>query len=556
MKRFVIQVFLLYCCLFVYSRPAVPDDSLLGYFRFDGTLKEARGVIKKGQMQGVSPAADRSGEPGKAIRLELDYKKNKQSFISIPFDINPGTHPFLTITFWIQMNVTNLSCGILHQGERGWRKDEDYRGLFTGMEDGMLHWKACCGSDGSLTGPEVIGKSWTFVALVYDRDDQATRMVVNDRVYASPSKMRNGGKQLGIGPFPGQIDELRIYSRVLSLEELEALYGKPITRDTAEYAIARREDYKARMRKEEADKVEIASVWVVGDDKFPLHDSAGSHTVTGILSKGDTFRVAEKVKKYTLIESAQGTRGWVTISSVNDHCYPKGGSYLLFSVKAIFKTIFNFTNIRSWIIAVIFAVILFFAYRKYDKLDSFLNKIVRRDPLAQGASKSEGGSSGNILKKVFPLPKLRWWPLGTGVILTAVMFITLLIDGYEVEWFVNSGFHIIPAGYTRTIHWVLYITFMLSMLMFVVMVIESFVVVGPIMAVPRVIILSLLICMTVLVTYYLAIFIMIIVLIMLALYIFSSASSGSYKCPYCGRTFSSSAGRSGTCPHCGGSVRT
>jgi hypothetical protein len=538
-----------------YSRPAVPEDSLLGFFRLDGTLKEARGMIKKGTMQGVSPAADRSGEPGKAIRLELDYNKNKQSFISIPLDINPGTHPLLTITFWIQMNVTNLSCGILHQGERGSGKEEDFRGVYTGMEDGMLHWKACCGSDGSLSGPEVIGKEWTFVALIYDRDDQATRLVVNDQVFAGPSKLKNGGKQIGIGPFPGQIDELRVYSRVLSLAELENLYGKSITKDTARYAIAIREDYKARMRKEESDKIKPGSSWVVGEDKFPVHDSAGSHTVTGILSKGDTFRVAEKINKYVLLVAAGGSQGWVTISSINDHCYPEGGSYLLFSLKSWLKTIFNFTSIRSWIIALIFAVVLFFVYRKYDKLDSFLNKAVSRDPMAQGSSKSEGGGSRNVLKKVFPLPKFRWWPLSIGVILAVVMLIALIVNSHEVEWFVNSGFHLIPSGYTRTIHWVLYSTFILLMLMYVVMVIESFVVVGPFMALPRVIILSILICMSVLVTYYLAIFLIFIVFIMVVLYAFSSASS-NYKCPYCGRTFSANAGRSGTCPHCGGSVRT
>ena len=174
----------------------------------------------------------------------------------------------------------------------------------------------------------------------------------------------------------------------------------------------------------------------------------------------------------------------------------------------------------------------------------------------QGGSKSEGGSSGNILKKVFPLKRMRWWPLTIGAILALVVFIALIWNGGETEWFINDGIKLIPSGYTRSIHWVLYITFMTLMFMYIVMIIESFVVVGPIMAVPRIIILTILMLMAVLVTYYLSVLVVIIAIVMLVLYLLSAAGSSQYKCPHCGRTFTSSVGSSGTCPHCGGGVRT
>ncbi|MEI6883689.1 MAG: LamG-like jellyroll fold domain-containing protein [Bacteroidota bacterium] len=557
MKRYSISIVLLLICSFVFSQQAIPADGLLGFFKLDGSSKETDGRIKPGKSQGVKPAADRFGNQGKASGLSYDFKKGKRSSISIPLDINQSKQPFLTVSFWICLNTSNMESGILYQSDNDWSQTDHYRGIYVEREGGLIKWTACCGSDGSLVGPEVLAKSWTFIALVYDRDDQALRMIVNDKVYASPAKMRDGAGNLRIGPFDGQVDELRIYSRVLTLPELEALYGKPITTDTSEYAILKREDYKSRMKKEEMDKVQPNMTFVVSEDKFPVHDSAGSNNSVAFLSKGDTFRILSIVKKSALVLIPDGRQGYMTISSINDGAYLKGSSYMAHEAKVILGSIFNFTNIRSWIVAVLFAIVLYFVYRKYDIIDNTLNRIGRRDPLYQGGSKSEGGISGNILNKVFPLRRMRWWPLTIGAILALVVFIALIWNGGETEWFINSGFSLIPSGYTRTIHWVLYITFMTLMFMYIVMIIESFVVVGPIMAIPRILILSILICMAILVTYYLSILIVIIAIVMLVLYIIAAGGSESkYKCPHCYRTFTSSAGSSGTCPHCGGGVRT
>jgi len=556
MKRFFISITLLLISLFAYPQQAIPTNGLLGFFKLDGSAKEADGHIKPGKMQGVKPANDRFGSQGKAISLAYDFRHNKRSFISIPMDISPNKQPFLSITFWIQLNTSNMESGILYQSDNDWSRSDYYRGIYAERNNGFVRWTACCGSDGSLEGPEILAKSWTFIALVYDRDDQAMRLVVNDQVFSSASKMRDGYPFLRIGPFDGQVDELRIYSRILSLEELSSLYGKNITKDTSGYAIQKRADYKARMQREELEKVKPNTTYVVADDKFAIHDSAGSYNAIAYLSKGDTFRVLQIVKKSALLLLTDGKQGYATISSINNDAYPKGGSYLFHEFKVILQSIFNFTNIRSWIIAVLFAILLYFVYKKYDIIDNLLNRIGRRDPMFQGGSKSEGGSSGNILKRVFPLKRMRWWPLTIGAILALVVFIALIWNGGETEWFINDGFKFIPSGYTRSIHWVLYITFITLMFMYIVMIIESFVVVGPIMAVPRIIILTILMLMAVLVTYYLSVLVVIIAIVMLVLYMLSAAGSSQYRCPHCGRTFTSSGGSSGTCPYCGGGVRT
>jgi len=556
MKRVLISTISLLLCMLAYTQQPMPANGLLGYYKLDGNAKEADGKIKTGKMQGTKPAPDRFGIPGKAIGLMYDVKRYNRNFITIPLDINPNKQPLLTITFWIQMNNSNISSGILYQSDNDWSKDKYSRGIYTERDGNFMRWTACCGSDGSLAGSEVLAKNWVFIALVYDRDDQATRLVVNDQVYASASKMRDGAPHLRIGPFDGQIDELRIYARVLTLAELVTLYGNDITKDTSEYSIAKRADYKARMAKEEREKVQPNTTYVVADDKFAIHDSAGSQNVISVLAKGDTFRVLQVVKNSALLLLPDGKQGYATISSINNASYLKGGSYLFHAFKIIVGSIFNFTNIRSWIIAVIFAIILYFVVKKYDFIDTMLNKLGRRDPMYEGGSKSEGGSSENILKKVFPLKRMRWWPITIGAIFALVVFVSLLWNSGEVEWFLNEGFRVIPSGYTRSIHWVLYITFMTLMFMYIVMIIESIVVVGPLMAIPRVIILTVLMLMALLVTYYLSVLVLIIAIVMLVLFMLSAAGSGQYRCPHCGRSFSSSPGSSGSCPYCGGGVST
>ena len=242
MKRIYLVYILLFACSFAHPQQAPPTNGLLGFFKLDGNAKEAEGRISPGKQQGVKPAADRLGNHGKAVGLSYDLKTNKRSFISIPIDINRKNSPLLTITFWIQMNNSNLASGILYQSENEWSRTNYYRGVYVERNEGYLTWTACCGSDGALHGPLVLAKAWAFIALVYDRDDQAMRMVVNDQVYSSAANMRDGIDRLRIGPFDGQIDELRVYSRVLTLAELESLYGKAITKDTSDYPIAKRSD--------------------------------------------------------------------------------------------------------------------------------------------------------------------------------------------------------------------------------------------------------------------------------------------------------------------------
>jgi hypothetical protein len=543
-------------CLSAHSRQPVSDGGGPGYFPLDGSTKEADGKGKPGKMIAVKAVADRFGQPGKALGLSFDYAKGKESRLYLPVNINPDKYPQLTLTFWIKMNRSNQKSWVITLFDNLYNQDSDFRGLYTRLNNGYYRYTACCGKDGLLEGEEVTAGNWTFIALVYDRDNQAMRLVVNDRVFASPARMMTGADKIRIGPFDGNIDELRIFPRVLSLDELAALSGSQIVHDTTGYPIEKRTDYRALRDKESMAKIHVNDVFTVATGKLSLHDTAGSFNVTSFLEKTDTFRI-ERIEGKSAFIRGSGKEGYVTLGTIGEDAYPRGSSYFAHEAGVIFRSIFNFTLVRSWIIAVVCAVLLFFVVKKYDGIDRLINRLGRRDPLAGGGSKREGGTSENFLKRIFPLKRMRWWPLLIGAILALVVLVSLFWDSRETEWFLNGGISFLPKGFTRSVHWFLYISLMILAVMYLVMILESFVLVGPWLAPLRVLILTLLIFMAVLVTFYLSVLLLIIAVVMLVLYMFAAGTSRSeYRCPHCYRSFTSTPGSSGSCPYCGGGVTT
>jgi hypothetical protein len=215
----------IFILLFLFSRLALPAQQAAlaggpeGLFNLDGNAREAEGKYKPGKLNSVKPAENRFGEQGKACSLILDNKKGKESCLYLPVNINQDKLPQITLTFWIRMNKSSQKSWVLTLYDNEYNQNDDYRGVYTHRSGDFYRWIACCGKDGSLDGPEVIAGSWTFIALVYDRDNQAMRMIVNDQVYASAAGMRTGMDKIRIGPFDGLIDELRIYSRILDLKD-------------------------------------------------------------------------------------------------------------------------------------------------------------------------------------------------------------------------------------------------------------------------------------------------------------------------------------------------
>ena len=475
----------------------------------------------------------------------------EQKPIVLQTDASAKTLPVTTITLWFRPGKSFSSNPLVNTGDRG-----ADRALFTDLSDNVWHWSMQCGKDGSLEGPVVLVDQWTFFAMIYDQKNQEARFIVNDQLYKSRARTGRGTDRIVIGGFNGTINDLRVYNRLLTLPELESLYGKKIAAEEQDLVIADRYSYKEKKAREEAESVKPGDRYIVNTSDFILRDSVRSSSYRSVLKEGDTLAVTSTLKDWLEVSFNDTVNGFVSRKYLLDNAYAENSSAMMHTFRQSVHNIFDFTSLRSWIIFLSMAVVLFFAKRYFYLLDVMLNRLRRNDPAASGGSKSGGpAKKSTFLNRIFPPKRMQWWSMAIGAVAGLALIAALIIDQGETEWFFNEGINLLPVGFDRGIHWFLFALTWFVLLGLTAMVLESYVVAGPAVMWIRVPVLLILNVMTFVVSIFLSIVLAIALLVMLAINIFGSGSS-NYKCPHCGRTFSAGSGSTGSCPYCGGGVST
>lgn len=525
-------------------------------FRLNGNGINASGagkaVIKNGKT-----TEGHEGNAGSAVAFTFDNKTHSKYIrnITFPVDINPAKCPQLTMTFWVKATNSNFPMFLLGNGT-----DPYTRGVIIRNEDSQYRLGANCGEDGMLWGPPLV-EGWNFIAVLYDYKNQEVRMVVNDLVYSSRGTTRSGEEKAFVGALNGAIDDIRFYDRLLTQAEIEEISGKSITRNGERLTIKDKYSYRDRMKLEKKNKLKINGKYIVDSENFLVTDTAKMPNTKATLQKGDTLVVLDKPSdNWYRIGYQNGKNGFARRSAIVNNAYPEGTSVLLFRLSNWFSHIFNFTKLSSWIAVLVCAVLLFLVKRYFVQLDHFLLHLrPSRDEYEDGGSKSGTSrlKSKNLLLKIYPIRSYPWYPLLTGILLGATLFIGSFWDTYEMEWYFNEGINLLPIGYDRPVHWFLYAMTLIIFFLTLSWIIESFVLGGPFIGLVRIIILLVINFMSLLVSFFLLLLITLFILVMIGLWVFgNTVGSGSYKCPSCGRTFSAGAGSSVSCPGCGARLST
>ncbi|MBK7028112.1 MAG: hypothetical protein IPH45_02405 [Bacteroidales bacterium] len=527
-------------------------------YLFDGNILNSAPGGGKAKIKQGNIASGHDGKAHSAYSFSIHPKTYNSSVqnMNFPIDINPSKFPLLTITAWVKATNCFRKMLVLVNGT-----DKYARGLIIDKHDDNFRFGMNCGKDGILYGPPLIDE-WTFIAMIYDSRNQAARFIINDQVYSSRATTRDNADKAFVGAFNGTIDDIRFFDRILTQAEIEQLSGKPITGNLSELEIKDRYSYKEKRKLKEENKIKVGDIYIVDAPEYKLFDTTNQTNATKILGEGDTLYVISKYDDgWYKVTVNGGASGFTTRGTIIKYAYPSGGSSFFHKLSYEFSHIFDFTKLRSWIIVAIFAIILFFVKRYFIRLDLLLIRLRKGgDEFAGGGSKNDTSSHSqgiNFLHKIYPVKAFQWYPLLTGLLLGATLFIGSFWDGYEMEWFYNEGFNILPIGYDRPIHWFFYGMTLLTILLTISWCIESFVVAGPWVGLLRILILFILNFMSLLVSFFLLVLVAAFVLIMIGLWVFgNTVGSGSYKCPSCGRSFSASAGSSVSCPGCGASLST
>nr|WP_319494010.1 LamG-like jellyroll fold domain-containing protein [uncultured Desulfobacter sp.] len=211
------------------------SDGLLAYYPFDGDSNDISGNGNHGTESGG--LTYKMGVSGEAASFD-----GVDDYIRVPSHSTLNPEDQLTISFWIKVdNFTNTWSPLIHKGGAHlsesvnreytvWLQDiSTFHFASAGDNLAQQTLNACC------AGKDI----WTHFVGVIDRQQHKMRIYVNgilkNEITDAYSTFNNNLNDLIIGwteeisssysPFKGRLDELRIYSRALSEDEVSILYN-------------------------------------------------------------------------------------------------------------------------------------------------------------------------------------------------------------------------------------------------------------------------------------------------------------------------------------------
>ena len=208
----------------------LPNAGLVGWYPFNGSANDSSGNGNNGTAASVTPVADRFGNQGGAYQFN-----GSTSEVLLPNNFQTQS---LTICAWYYVTQVGYDRAIFMEYKdannrlkfgQQYKNDEFYGYMKIG---GTVQWNAI-----SPAGASPLNK-WNFACLVIDAIKDSACLFLNDTLQA---KVKINGynpttigtlTKTGIGHaydvstdnFIGNLDDIRIYNRVLNSSEIDSLY--------------------------------------------------------------------------------------------------------------------------------------------------------------------------------------------------------------------------------------------------------------------------------------------------------------------------------------------
>jgi hypothetical protein len=216
-------------------------DGLAGYYPFEGNANDKSGNSNNGQIIGALPVADRFGNPNSAYRFTGSNSyiqiNNGQSFdfadsFSIAFWLNPGSSQLQSAT------IASKSCNTFTGNGRSWAVQQlatflnAYRLMYKAVSNAACDSGGWCGS----ASPSIVANKWTFWTVTKDINTMMVYVngILTDTTGNHPVVKRNDNLPLYFGCdissgtpvkcFNGTLDDIFIYNRTLTVDEIRKLY--------------------------------------------------------------------------------------------------------------------------------------------------------------------------------------------------------------------------------------------------------------------------------------------------------------------------------------------
>ena len=207
----------------------VPTNGLVGYWPFNGNANDESGNGNDGTVNGATLTADRNGKANSA------YDFNG---INNDIKINKSTHQLgevsITYSVWVKSNSTKDFQSIIDVGNPG---IINKRSALMYYISSNLKGPYYCGeqNDQFFLEPKTIQSDWKHLVITKKNKfltlyingqliDTNTRYVGQNLIDSKITFGSNGINWKNGEYFEGQLDDIAIYNRVLSEQEITALY--------------------------------------------------------------------------------------------------------------------------------------------------------------------------------------------------------------------------------------------------------------------------------------------------------------------------------------------
>ncbi len=217
------------------SQEVILDNALQAWYPFNGNAEDKSGNGNHGIVYGATLTQDRHGNQDNAFYFD----GNDSIIIDDSDEIRLGTTSF-TISCWIKMDSIDYTGVqvILYKGDGSTTRDQkhyimqfvEYGNLRTGIDDNANKTEFTSGNSYS-------DSNWHFVAFVRDRYSNELLTYgdgkLDSKQHDSTEQSISNNDRISIGyfhtgdlcNFSGKIDDIRIYNKALSEDEIQMLYN-------------------------------------------------------------------------------------------------------------------------------------------------------------------------------------------------------------------------------------------------------------------------------------------------------------------------------------------
>jgi len=211
----------------------VITNGLVGYWPLDGNANDTSGNGIHGTVYGAIPTSDQAGNFDSAYSFD-----GANDYIQIPANALLNMTNNFTISAWIKLssNATTTGMGIVKWGENipGGRRCIMIWGGSTATN--KVYWSGAYAA-ANVAGPDIVDDTWYHVTVTVNQSNLAS-VYVNGTLQNSGTVTLNSYNFTGVKigatlsnnideHFDGTIDEVGIYNRVLTAQEISTIYNTP-----------------------------------------------------------------------------------------------------------------------------------------------------------------------------------------------------------------------------------------------------------------------------------------------------------------------------------------